>query len=246
MTAPRPRPAQGHRAPPAAASAAAPTPAPRCRGARHLPTHGTSTPQPDRAGQIAPGTRSSGRHRARLEVSRTPVRTALSAAAWDTSCSPGLSRHARCRSLTQGTLSRCSPSWPSSKLARGGRPRSRRRRAVAVAEFSRQRRVSAAATERVRTTPASSISTIRSTPLLDRGGARLARCTPRQAADRAVGAALRRCRDSSTSVTEHEVIIRALRAGDPDAAQQAVRTNWRNAAERLAAVIARAGERGVW
>lgn len=49
-----------------------------------------------------------------------------------------------------------------------------------------------------------------------------------------------------TSVTEHEVIIRALRAGDPDAAQQAVRTNWRNAAERLAAVIARAGERGVW
>jgi DNA-binding GntR family transcriptional regulator len=48
------------------------------------------------------------------------------------------------------------------------------------------------------------------------------------------------------SVAEHEAIIRAVRAGDADGAQQAVRTNWRNAAERLAAVIERAGERGAW
>lgn len=48
------------------------------------------------------------------------------------------------------------------------------------------------------------------------------------------------------SVAEHEAIIRAIRAGDADASQQAVRTNWRNAAERLAAVIERAGERGAW
>ena len=49
-----------------------------------------------------------------------------------------------------------------------------------------------------------------------------------------------------TSVAEHDAIVRAIRAGDPDAAQQAVRTNWRNAAERLATVIERAGERGAW
>lgn len=49
-----------------------------------------------------------------------------------------------------------------------------------------------------------------------------------------------------TSVAEHDAIVRAIRAGDPDAAQQTVRTNWRNAAERLATVIERAGERGAW
>ena len=37
-----------------------------------------------------------------------------------------------------------------------------------------------------------------------------------------------------------------IRAGDADAAQHVVRTNWRNATERLAAVIERAGERGAW
>ena len=49
-----------------------------------------------------------------------------------------------------------------------------------------------------------------------------------------------------TSVKEHDDIIRAINAGDPDAAQQTVRTNWRNAAERLAAAITRTGERGAW
>lgn len=50
----------------------------------------------------------------------------------------------------------------------------------------------------------------------------------------------------STSVTEHNDIIRAINAGDPEAAHETVRTNWRNAAERLAAAITRTGERGAW
>jgi DNA-binding GntR family transcriptional regulator len=49
-----------------------------------------------------------------------------------------------------------------------------------------------------------------------------------------------------TSVKEHEVIIRAIAKGDADAAQRAVETNWRNAAARLARVIAQLGERGIW
>jgi DNA-binding GntR family transcriptional regulator len=49
-----------------------------------------------------------------------------------------------------------------------------------------------------------------------------------------------------TSVTEHNVIIRAIRAGDPESAQTAVQTNWRNAAERLGRVIDTLGERGHW
>ena len=48
------------------------------------------------------------------------------------------------------------------------------------------------------------------------------------------------------SVAEHNAIIRAIRAGEPETAHQAVRTNWRNAAERLATAIKRAGERGAW
>ena len=48
------------------------------------------------------------------------------------------------------------------------------------------------------------------------------------------------------SVTEHRVIIRAIRAGNAPAAQAAVENNWRNAAERLAGVVAEAGERGRW
>ncbi len=52
--------------------------------------------------------------------------------------------------------------------------------------------------------------------------------------------------EMSTSVSEHNAIIRAIREGDPETAQQAVRTNWRNAAKRLAAAIERAGERGAW
>ena len=49
-----------------------------------------------------------------------------------------------------------------------------------------------------------------------------------------------------TSVKEHERIIRGISAGDPDAAQEAVETNWRNAAYRLEQVIAEHGERGLW
>jgi len=49
-----------------------------------------------------------------------------------------------------------------------------------------------------------------------------------------------------TSVVEHRSIIRAIRAGDAPAAQAAVETNWRNAAERLAAVVTATGERGSW
>jgi DNA-binding GntR family transcriptional regulator len=50
----------------------------------------------------------------------------------------------------------------------------------------------------------------------------------------------------TTSVEEHNVIIAALEAGDPLAAQQAVDTNWRNAALRLSKVIGALGERGSW
>lgn len=49
-----------------------------------------------------------------------------------------------------------------------------------------------------------------------------------------------------TSVREHEAIIRAIAKGDPAAAQRAVETNWRNAADRLTRVIAQLGERGSW
>ena len=52
--------------------------------------------------------------------------------------------------------------------------------------------------------------------------------------------------DIRPSVDEHEVIIRAIREGDAEGAQQAVQTNWRHAAERLGRVIEVAGERGSW
>ncbi|HEX6051920.1 MAG TPA: FCD domain-containing protein, partial [Gemmatimonadaceae bacterium] len=48
----------------------------------------------------------------------------------------------------------------------------------------------------------------------------------------------------SLSVAEHDSIIAAIRAGDPDAAQRAVESNWRNAGERFVRIIAMAGERG--
>jgi DNA-binding GntR family transcriptional regulator len=50
----------------------------------------------------------------------------------------------------------------------------------------------------------------------------------------------------ATSVAEHRVIVTAIGAGDPDGAQLAVETNWRNAAERLNRVIHTLGERGSW
>ncbi|HEY7232912.1 MAG TPA: GntR family transcriptional regulator [Gemmatimonadaceae bacterium] len=49
-----------------------------------------------------------------------------------------------------------------------------------------------------------------------------------------------------TSVKEHEIITRGIASGDPDAAQAAVETNWRNASQRLSKVIAELGERGSW
>jgi DNA-binding GntR family transcriptional regulator len=53
-------------------------------------------------------------------------------------------------------------------------------------------------------------------------------------------------REITTSVGEHGAIVRAIRSGNVDAAQFAVQTNWRNAAERLAVVIDSVGERGKW
>jgi DNA-binding GntR family transcriptional regulator len=50
----------------------------------------------------------------------------------------------------------------------------------------------------------------------------------------------------STSVREHEAIVIGISKGDPDAAQRAAETNWRNAADRLTRVIAQHGERGAW
>jgi len=49
-----------------------------------------------------------------------------------------------------------------------------------------------------------------------------------------------------TSVVEHRAIVRAIRTGNAPGARAAVETNWRNAAERLAAVVAASGERGSW
>ena len=50
----------------------------------------------------------------------------------------------------------------------------------------------------------------------------------------------------STSVGEHEVIVRRIEAGDAVGARQAVDENWENAARRLSKGIAALGERGSW
>ena len=49
-----------------------------------------------------------------------------------------------------------------------------------------------------------------------------------------------------TSVQEHEDVVRAIEAGDGDAAEAAMRRNWSNASQRLANVIDTLGERGTW
>jgi DNA-binding GntR family transcriptional regulator len=49
-----------------------------------------------------------------------------------------------------------------------------------------------------------------------------------------------------TSVDEHSLIIQTIRMADGDAAQRAIQTNWRNAAQRFATAIASWGERGSW
>jgi len=48
------------------------------------------------------------------------------------------------------------------------------------------------------------------------------------------------------SVAEHEQIVAAIEAGDPDAAVRAVEANWHNGAERLVQAIEKLGERGSW
>ncbi|MBI4501313.1 MAG: GntR family transcriptional regulator [Gemmatimonadetes bacterium] len=49
-----------------------------------------------------------------------------------------------------------------------------------------------------------------------------------------------------TSVREHDEIVRHIGRGAADAAERAVRKNWRNAAARLGRVIESVGERGMW
>jgi DNA-binding GntR family transcriptional regulator len=48
------------------------------------------------------------------------------------------------------------------------------------------------------------------------------------------------------SVAEHDDIVRAIRDGDAATAQQAIQTNWRNAAKRIGTVISAWGGRGGW
>jgi DNA-binding GntR family transcriptional regulator len=48
------------------------------------------------------------------------------------------------------------------------------------------------------------------------------------------------------SVTEHSVIVSAIEAGDAETAQRAIQTNWRNAAQRVGALISEWGESGDW
>jgi DNA-binding GntR family transcriptional regulator len=50
----------------------------------------------------------------------------------------------------------------------------------------------------------------------------------------------------AASVAEHEEVVRGIESGDGEAAEQALRRNWWNATERLAAVIGTVGERGSW
>jgi DNA-binding GntR family transcriptional regulator len=52
--------------------------------------------------------------------------------------------------------------------------------------------------------------------------------------------------EAPVSAGEHQAIIGAIRTGDAPAAERAVQTNWRHAAERLARAIGDAGERGEW
>lgn len=52
--------------------------------------------------------------------------------------------------------------------------------------------------------------------------------------------------DFKDTIEEHLAIIRAIREGQADAAEEAVRANWRNGAARLSRVIDRIGARGDW
>jgi DNA-binding GntR family transcriptional regulator len=48
------------------------------------------------------------------------------------------------------------------------------------------------------------------------------------------------------SVAEHKSIIQSIERGDPDAAEHAIQKNWQGGAERLGRVIESLGERGSW
>ncbi|MFP5268551.1 MAG: GntR family transcriptional regulator [Acidobacteriota bacterium] len=52
--------------------------------------------------------------------------------------------------------------------------------------------------------------------------------------------------DLHLSVAEHDAIIDAILAGDPDRVERALQTNWENGCIRLATVIEIFGERGSW
>jgi len=52
--------------------------------------------------------------------------------------------------------------------------------------------------------------------------------------------------DLHLSVAEHDEIIAAILAGDPDRVERGLQTNWENGCERLARVIDIFGERGSW
>jgi DNA-binding GntR family transcriptional regulator len=52
--------------------------------------------------------------------------------------------------------------------------------------------------------------------------------------------------DLHLSVAEHDEIIAAVIAGDPDRVERALQTNWQNGCTRLARVIDIFGERGSW
>jgi DNA-binding GntR family transcriptional regulator len=52
--------------------------------------------------------------------------------------------------------------------------------------------------------------------------------------------------DLTLSTGEHEAIITALTAGDPDTLEAALKLNWENGCKRLAHVIDVFGERGSW
>ena len=49
-----------------------------------------------------------------------------------------------------------------------------------------------------------------------------------------------------TAGTEHDAIVEAVRTGNANAAQRAVQTNWRHAADRLVRAIDVMGEQGNW
>jgi DNA-binding GntR family transcriptional regulator len=50
----------------------------------------------------------------------------------------------------------------------------------------------------------------------------------------------------ATAGTEHDAIVEAIRTGNAAAAQRAVQTNWRHAADRLVRAIEVMGEQGNW